>query len=154
MVRQTPNSKHFPITLSISPGPVLRITPTMLLVSDATKLPEVYARNANKSKYYVTGSFGKTESLFNMQENRVHAHYRKIAAGPYSFTNLKKMEPLIDTRMRDWMFKMEERFASTGETFDFAPWAVFMAYDIISEIGFGAPIGLLWSFRISMYGGC
>ena len=113
----------------------------MLLVSDATKLPEVYTRNANKSRYYVTGSFGKTESLFNMQEHAVHAHYRKIAAGPYAFSNIKRMEPLVDTRMRAWMLKMKERFADTGEKFDFAPWAVFMAYDIISEIGFGAPIG-------------
>ena len=116
----------------------------MLLVSDATKLPEVYSRNANKSKYYVTGSFGKTESLFNMQDHRVHAHYRKIAAGPYAFSNIKKMEPLVDTRMRNWMFTMDERFASSGQKFDFAPWAVFMAYDIISEIGFGAPIGETW----------
>ena len=119
----------------------------MLLVSDATKLPEVYSRNANKSKYYVTGSFGKTESLFNMQDHRVHAHYRKIAAGPYSFSNLKKMEPLVDTRMRHWLSVMGERFegkeGQKGEKFDFAPWAVFMAYDIISEIGFGAPIGFV-----------
>ena len=27
--------------------------------------------------------------------------------------------------------------------FDFAPWAVYMAYDIISEIGFGAPFGFV-----------
>ena len=118
----------------------------MLLVSSATHLPDVYARNANKSKYYVTGSFGKTESLFNMQENRVHAHFRKIAAGPYSFSNLKRMEPLVDTRMRGWLRVVGERFAGgegegRGKEFDFAPWAVFMAYDIISEIGFGAPIG-------------
>ncbi len=115
----------------------------MLLVSDASKLPEVYTRNADKSKYYVTGSFGKTESLFNMQSHKVHAHYRKIAAGPYAFSNIKKMEPLVDTRMRAWMRKMEEKFVGTGEVFDFAPWAVFMAYDIISEIGFGAPIGFI-----------
>ena len=124
-------------------GPVLRITPTMLLVSDATKLPVVYARNASKSKYYVTGSFGKTESLFNMQDHSVHAHYRKIAAGPYAFSNIKKMEPLIDENMRKWIKTIDERFARTGVSFDFAPWAVFMAYDIISEVGFGAPIGFV-----------
>ena len=114
----------------------------MLLVSDATKLPDVYSRNANKSKYYVTGSFGETESLFNMQDHKVHAHYRKIAARPYAFTNIKKMEPLVDARMQDWVAAIAERFASSGKKFDFAPWAVFMAYDIISEIGFGAPIGM------------
>lgn len=65
-----------------TPGPVIRITPTMLLVSDATKLPDIYSRHADKSKHYITGSFGKTESLFNMQDSKQHAHFRKIAAGP------------------------------------------------------------------------
>lgn len=51
-------------------GSVLRITPTLLLVSDATKLPDVYNRQANKSNHYITGSFGETESLFNMREHK------------------------------------------------------------------------------------
>ncbi|KAH7395175.1 cytochrome P450 [Phaeosphaeria sp. MPI-PUGE-AT-0046c] len=126
-------------------GSVLRITPTMLLVSDATKLPEVYNRQANKSDHYVTGSFGEQESLFNMKEHKVHAHYRKIAAGPYAFSNVKKMEPLIDHRISDWLAKLELRFGDTGREFDFAPWAVYMAYDIISEVGFGAPFGFVES---------
>lgn len=54
----------------------------MLLVSDATKLPEIYNRQAHKSQHYITGSFGKTESLFNMQDSKQHAYFRKIAAGP------------------------------------------------------------------------
>ena len=98
----------------------------MLLVSDATKLPDIYHRQANKSKHYITGSFGKTESLFNMQDWRTHAHFRKIAAGPYAFSNLKKMEPLIDVRIGDWMDTIDRKFANTGENFDFCPWAVFM----------------------------
>jgi cytochrome P450 len=107
-------------------GPVIRITPTMLLVSDATKLPEIYQRQANKSKHYITGSFGKTESLFNMQDWRQHAHFRKIAAGPYSFSNIKKMEPLIDARIMHWIHKLDELFSATGDKFDFCPWAVYM----------------------------
>ncbi|KAK7613619.1 flavonoid 3',5'-hydroxylase [Phyllosticta paracitricarpa] len=124
-------------------GPVIRITPTMLLVSDATKLPEIYSRNADKSKHYITGSFGKTESLFNMQDHKVHSRFRKIAAAPYSFSNVKKMEPLIDARMHDWINKIDSLFAQTGAKFDFAPWAIYMAYDIISEVGFGAPFGFI-----------
>lgn len=93
MIDRKPNADH---KLS---GPVIRITPTMLLVSDATKLPEIYHRQANKSSHYITGSFGKTESLFNMQDWRQHAYFRKIAAGPYSFSNIKKMEPLVDARI-------------------------------------------------------
>lgn len=129
-------------------GPIVRITPTMLIVSDATKLPDIYNRNANKSKHYITGSFGETESMFNMQDHKVHAYFRKIAAGPYAFSNIKKMEPLIDSNIAKWVGKLDELYVQGGgdgddKVFDFSPWAVYMAYDIISEVGFGAPFGFI-----------
>ncbi|KAI9371382.1 cytochrome P450 [Aspergillus egyptiacus] len=124
-------------------GPVVRVTPTLLLVSDPTKLPEIYHRNADKTGHYITGSFGETESLFNMRSHKTHASFRKHIAGPYSFSNVKRMEPLIDLRIRDWLNKLNEKFVRTGEVFDFSWWAVYMAYDIISEVGFGAPFGFV-----------
>ncbi|KAH8661686.1 cytochrome P450 [Tricladium varicosporioides] len=127
-------------------GPVLRITPTLLLVSDTKKLPIIYHRAANKTNHYVTGSFGIVESLFNIKEHKAHAKLRRIAAGPYSFSNIKKMEPLIDARMTEWADTISERFTS-GKAFDLCDWAVFMAYDIVSEIGFGAPIGFVTAGR-------
>lgn len=53
------------------------------------------------------------------------------------------MEPLIDARITDWIATLNERFAETGKQMDFAPWAVFVAYDIISEVGFGEPFGFI-----------
>ncbi|KAJ5753120.1 hypothetical protein N7520_010037 [Penicillium odoratum] len=129
--------------LSKKYGPVVRITPTLLLVSDHSKLPEVYHRNADKTGHYITGSFGETESLFNMRSHKTHAVFRKHIAGPYSFTSIKRMEPLIDARIKEWSAKLDDSFVKTGESFDFAWWAVYMAYDIISEIGFGAPFGFI-----------
>ncbi|KAL3480531.1 cytochrome P450 [Aspergillus californicus] len=124
-------------------GPVVRITPTLLLVSDPTKLPEIYHRNADKTGHYITGSFGETESLFNMRSHKTHASFRKHIAGPYSFSSVKRMEPIIDLRIGDWLEKLDEKFARTGSVFDFSWWAVYMAYDIISEVGFGAPFGFV-----------
>ncbi|KAF9873690.1 hypothetical protein CkaCkLH20_08800 [Colletotrichum karsti] len=124
-------------------GPVIRITPTMLLVSDATKLPDIYHRNANKSQHYITGSFGSTESLFNMQDHVVHARFRKIAAAPYAFSNIRKMEPLLDLHIERWIQRLDSNFASTGKRFDFAPWAVYLVYDIVSDVGFGQPFGFI-----------
>lgn len=34
------------------------------------------------------------------------------------------MEPLIDARMRDWINKIDEKFAKLKKKFDFSPWAV------------------------------
>ena len=63
-------------------GPIMRISPTLLAVSDSTKLPDIYHRYADKSKHYITGSFGKTEMVFNMQSWKEHAYHRKLIAGP------------------------------------------------------------------------
>ncbi|KAH9866781.1 hypothetical protein J1614_008474 [Plenodomus biglobosus] len=112
-------------------GPVIRITPTMLLISDATQLPEVYSRQANKSNHYITGSFGKTESLFNMQEHKQHARFRKIAAGPYGLGNVRKMEVLIDEVIGHWIERLETKFAKDGEKFDFAPWVCVSMFDLL-----------------------
>lgn len=121
----------------------MRITPTLLLVSDSSKLPAIYSRRADKTDHYVTGTFGDTESVLNMKLHRTHAKFRKLIAGPYSFTNIKKMEPLIDARMQHWVDKMSVDFVSTGKAFDVCDWAVYMAYDVVSEIGFGAPFGFV-----------
>jgi hypothetical protein len=69
-------------------GPVVRITPTLLLVSDHSKLPEIYHRNDDKTGHYITGSFGETESLFNMRSHKTHALFRKHIAGPVCGTDL------------------------------------------------------------------
>ena len=63
-------------------GPVVRVSPTMLVVSDATLLPTIYNRYVDKSRHYLTGGLGPMESVFNMQKHKQHAHHRKIVAGP------------------------------------------------------------------------
>lgn len=115
----------------------------MVLVNDATKLPVIYHRYADKTDSYTTGGFGRTAAILNMLDSTTHAHFRKITATSYSFTNIKRMEPLMDEQIQHWVDKLASRFADTNEQFDFAPWAVYMAYDVISSIGFGAPIGFV-----------
>jgi hypothetical protein len=103
---------------------VLRIAPDMLLVSDSKKLPEIYHRNADKSNFYVTGSFGETEAILNIKSHRAHAKFRKLVAGPYSFSNVSKLEYLIDARLEHWINTLDQRFCQPGKVLDFAPWAV------------------------------
>ncbi|KAI9736159.1 MAG: hypothetical protein M1834_001044 [Cirrosporium novae-zelandiae] len=79
-------SKITPLNLILIRRPITHITPTMLLVNDPAQLPVIYHRQADKSKHYITGSFGETESIFNIQDYKVHAAHRKLIAGP---VNLK-----------------------------------------------------------------
>ncbi|KAL9044768.1 MAG: hypothetical protein Q9214_002115 [Letrouitia sp. 1 TL-2023] len=104
----------------------------MLFVSPNSALPTILHRYANKTMMYDTGSFGKTENIFSTQNWERHARMRKLLAGPVSglvppkdlpFTNVKKMEPLIDVRIQHWVETVSAEFSGKGETFDFAYWA-------------------------------
>lgn len=44
------------------------------------------------------------------------------------------MEPLIDARIREWSNKLDETFVKTGEPFDFAWWAVYVALYLTMHI--------------------
>ncbi|RYP60483.1 hypothetical protein DL769_008088 [Monosporascus sp. CRB-8-3] len=55
----------------------------------------------------------------------------------------KGMEPLVDKNITRWLAKLDERFAATGERFDLASWAIYVAYAVVSEVGFGAPFGFV-----------
>ncbi|KAJ6031441.1 hypothetical protein N7540_002173 [Penicillium herquei] len=49
----------------------------------------------------------------------------------------------MDHRIGDWLSKLDKRFAETGDAFDFSWWSVYLAYDVISEVGYGAPFGFI-----------
>ena len=123
-------------------GPVVRITPTMLFVSSSSALQTIYRRNANKAKTYITGSWGPVENLFNVQDWKTHAQMRKLIAGSvsvpslpkshttgilktlkYSFTNVKKMEPLMDIQIQAWIDRISADYASKEETLNFSSWS-------------------------------
>ena len=81
--------------------------------------------------------------MFNTQDWKAHAHLRKIVAGPYSFSNVKKLEPIIDDRIQSWIERVGQKFADTGERFDFALWSTFLIADVSAEFGFGKPFGFI-----------
>jgi hypothetical protein len=105
-------------------GPVIRVTPTMLLVSDSTKLPEMYNRRADKSEYYITPSFGPVENILVTRDHQSHMQLRKVMAGPYSISNVKKLEYLVDARVGRWFERIQDLFVSPGKAVDFTNWTV------------------------------
>ncbi len=89
-------------------GPVIRITPTMLLVNDTDKLPDIYHRYTHKSKHYITGSFGKDDSLFTIQDWQQHAYFRKILGGPVCDYLFSSSRPQVITFVRSFDLAMKK----------------------------------------------
>jgi hypothetical protein len=49
----------------------------------------------------------------------------------------------MDRLVEQWIKRLDQLYAQTGDKFDFASWSVYLAYDIIGDIGFGAPFGFV-----------
>ena len=64
----------------ISTGPVVRLAPNLLSFSDATLLPVVYHRNADKPVFYGSWMFGNTAAMFQSLPHDAHAAKKKLVA--------------------------------------------------------------------------
>lgn len=138
--------------VKVETGPVVRITPNLLLVAKAQYLPSIYHRKAVKTKHYNLLGFGKIASTFHSLEHEDHANRRKMTASAYAFSNHKSTEEVVDRRVQDWIAKLEELFvkgkddSDTGvfvaeKSFDFSEWASFLTYDIMAEVTGGQELG-------------
>jgi cytochrome P450 len=84
----------------------------------------MYHRSADKSEWYITPVFGKTENVIVTLPHKSHAQLRKIMAGAYSFSNVKKLEGLVDARIDRWFERLQELFVATGKAVPFTEWSV------------------------------
>ncbi|KAL4879029.1 cytochrome P450 [Aspergillus karnatakaensis] len=102
-------------------GPVIRISPTMLLVADAKALPAIYHRHDTKSRFYLSSLF-EAQGVILIRNPDDHAAHRRLLGAPYSLSNIQRMEPLLN---------------------HFITWATYLSYDAITEVSFRKPVGFV-----------
>ncbi|RPA71371.1 cytochrome P450 monooxygenase [Ascobolus immersus RN42] len=129
--------------LHILYGPFVRARPNQILIADPAYIPTVYHLRADKDSMHMGEALGLHTSTLAPGPWEQHAMRRRRIAGAYSMTNIKRMEPLIDARIMEFTAALDERFVKTGETFDFAVWANYYTYDVVSTIAFGEPFGFV-----------
>lgn len=59
----------------------------------------------------------------------------------YSMNNVRRMEGIIDERLTEFIAKMDEN--SQKGQFDFSPWSMYLAYDVVSDLAFGKAFGFV-----------
>ncbi|KAI1074444.1 cytochrome P450 monooxygenase [Whalleya microplaca] len=128
-------------------GPVLRAAPNLLSVNDPYMLPVIYHRRANKTDVYTTGLLGDIAPPFQTLDWKEHARKRKRVAHSFALSNLMKLEDQVDDRVIEWTASIASRFADTGTKMDFAAWSQWFAYDTLSQLSFGEPIGFVKEAR-------
>ncbi|KAK0244643.1 cytochrome P450 monooxygenase [Armillaria nabsnona] len=148
-------------------GPFVRIAPNHISVALLDALPIVYGHGngALKSPFYdafVTTSRG----LFDTRDRQTHTRKRKIISHTFSQRSVLEFEPhvrryigqllgqwdkLYDKALKD--MSGEEGEGWTGRDgrlwLDCLPWANYLAFDIIGDLAFGAPFGMIMAAKDS-----
>ncbi|KAF7183359.1 hypothetical protein CNMCM7691_003558 [Aspergillus felis] len=124
-------------------GPVVRLGPSVVSVSDPDAIPAIYPirEGLPKSDFYrvqrpYTRNDGEVAAIFNTQDEDLHRRLRKPVAYLYSMTNVVSLEPFVDQALRVLFQQLDRRYATSKGVCDLGNWLQYFAYDVMGTLTF------------------
>ncbi|KAG0691553.1 cytochrome P450 [Suillus ampliporus] len=143
-------------------GTFVRLAPNHVSVADPDALQIVYAHGNGSLKSDFYDAFVSIHpGLFNTRDRADHARKRKIVSHVFSQKNVLEFEPSIRLYVGQFMNQWDRFFdgalkdqsGSEGEGgwfgkggrlwLDCLPWYNYLAFDIIGDLAFGSPFGMI-----------
>ncbi|TFL04488.1 cytochrome P450 monooxygenase pc-bph [Pterulicium gracile] len=142
-------------------GSWVRLAPNYLSIADPDALQIVYAHGNGTSKSDFYDAFVSIRrGVFNSRDRAEHTRKRKIISHIFSAKSVAEFEPSIRLHVMslieqwDKYTDMAKKGMSGKEGtgwfgkdnwlwFDCLPWFNFLAFDIIGDLAFGAPFGMI-----------
>ena len=131
-------------------GTFVRIQPDHVSVADPDAIPIIYAHGSGflKAQYY-DAFVSIQRGLFNTRDRAEHTRKRKIVSHTFSARSIGQFEQYIHGNLEDLM-KQWNRIADTASKsgqewadIDSLHWFNYLAFDIIGDLAFGAPFGMV-----------
>ncbi|KAJ8507432.1 hypothetical protein ONZ45_g10189 [Pleurotus djamor] len=125
-------------------GPFVRISPNHVSVAHKDAINVVYGQGSrafDKSAYYHAFVSDKA-SIFSTVDRQDHAQKRRLVSQGFSYKALQRVTPLLHTNLVHFTDKMDE-ICERGGPVDALQWFNFLAFDILSDLAFGEPIGMV-----------
>ncbi|KAJ1304233.1 hypothetical protein OPQ81_005397 [Rhizoctonia solani] len=136
-------------------GKVVRIAPNHVSIADPKALEVIYAHGNGTLKTEFYDAFVSIRpGLFNTRDRAAHTRKRKLVSHIFSQQNVLLFEPHVRRHVRAFCAQWDMRCAraAAGELpdardgkswFDVLPHFNFLAFDIIGDLAFGAPFGMI-----------
>ncbi|KAK5295620.1 hypothetical protein LTR99_009209 [Exophiala xenobiotica] len=148
--QRRPELEH--IRLHQKHGPLVRLGPRAVSVSDPAAIQIIYALNSGfiKSEFYpVQQTIAKGRRLFTLftsTDEKFHAKLRRAVNNAYAMSTLVQFEPLVDSTILEFLSQLEKRFADKSGpdgVCDFSKWLQYYAFDVIGELTYSKRIGFI-----------
>jgi len=153
-------------TLPLRRLALVRITPTQVSCSSPGAPAKIYAQGSAslpKTPFYRAFYVSGTPSLFSTQDRAGHASKRRVLAHPFSYASVRDFEGWMRISLGKFVrdldrFCVPNRRGGPGEGaetpgrasgwqggqwVDILLWLNYMAFDVISDLAFGEPLGML-----------
>lgn len=131
------------------PGPIVRLAPSEVDVSDIDSVKAIYTTKETfrKAEWYKQFSTIGVETLFNTSDAEFYKRHRRLLAGPISESSLRVFHGQIQARTKLAIDKMRDEMKTRGAA-DVLKWWYFLAADIIGELTFGTSFEMLESGQV------
>ncbi|KAG6025509.1 hypothetical protein E4U41_001500 [Claviceps citrina] len=134
-------------------GKLVRIQPNHVSIADDGAIPVVYGHGNGllKSEFY-DAFVSIRRGLFNTRDRAEHSRKRKLVSHTFSARSIVQFEPYMHQSLAVFVKKLDALIdesphrTSGGHNeahIDALPWFNFLAFDIIGDLAFGAPFGML-----------
>ncbi|KAG1823417.1 cytochrome P450 [Suillus subaureus] len=149
-------------------GTFVRLAPNHISIADPDALQIVYAHGSGSLKSNFYDAFVSIHrGLFNTRDRADHSRKRKIVAHVFSQKNVLEFEPSVRLyvgqfmnqwdRLSDEALKNQSGTEGEGGWFgkggrlwlDCLPWYNYLAFDIIGDLAFGSPFGMVLNAKDS-----
>lgn len=98
------------------------------------------------STFYEAFVVGVT-GMFNTRDRIEHTRKRKIMAHAFSPKSVGEFEPYMKSNVERWVAQLDRKTTYPTRNgfaeYDAMPWFSFLAFDIIGDLCFGAPFGMV-----------
>ncbi|KAF8270465.1 cytochrome P450 monooxygenase [Lactarius quietus] len=143
-------------------GTFVRIAPNHLSIADPDALQIVYAHgNGSLKSNFYDAFVSITRGLFNTRDRVAHTRKRKIISHIFSQKNVLEFEPYVKSYVESFL-QQWDRLCDAGVKslrgddgeggwrshdgriwLDCLPWFNYLAFDIIGDLAFGSPFGMI-----------
>ncbi|KAH6638279.1 benzoate para-hydroxylase [Boeremia exigua] len=128
-------------------GKMVRIQPHHVSIADADAIPIIYGHGNGmlKSEYY-DAFVSIRRGLFNTRDRAEHTRKRKTVSHTFSAKSVLQFEQYIHHNLEELQNQWDKRAASKQGGWyqmDALNWFNYLAFDVIGDLAFGAPFGML-----------
>ncbi|EPQ28073.1 uncharacterized protein PFL1_04400 [Pseudozyma flocculosa PF-1] len=126
----------------------IRIGRNRILTVDPDTVQQVYGLKTRfaKSELYSFIKPGKQESLFTTRDFERHARLRSQCGAAYAMKALLELEGCVDANLATLLDNLDAD-ADAGRPVDLEQVFRFFAVDVVTDLGFGQPLGLIKARR-------